>query len=72
MARLLRSHALEEVPMDEQERDLESITTQTHGAAEERPPVADEDDPITGYSEGTASDADDPAPLIRDDEGMDR
>lgn len=59
--------------MDEQERDLErGSTTQTHGAAEERPPVADEDDPITGYSEGTASDADDPSPLIRDDEGMDR
>ena len=61
--------------MDEHERDFEGRTpNQAHGGAEERrePAVADEDDPITGYSEGTAGDADDPSPLIRDDEGMDR
>lgn len=61
--------------MDEQERDREGGgPRRAAGGAEEghEPDVADEDDPITGYSEGTASDADDPSPLIRDDEGMDR
>jgi hypothetical protein len=62
--------------MDQQRREAdEAAPDQTSGQADdarEAANPAESGDPITGYSEGTPTTPDDPSPLARDEEGMDR